>query len=129
MNAAKRKGLIGKSDIILILVLLLASLSIFAVHTIMSSQGSNALCRITVNGELYGTYELDRDQTIDIDHTNVCTIRDGKVKMISANCPDQICVDSIAVSRNGESIVCLPNRIVITIVGAGESAEYDTIAS
>ncbi len=125
----KTKGLIGKSDVILILILFLTACGIFAIHAVRSGSSESAVCRITVDGELYGTYDLSKDQVIEIGNTNVCRIQDGKAEMISADCPDQICVDSIAISRNGESIVCLPNRIVVTITGAEETADYDTIAS
>lgn len=47
--------------------------------------------RITVAGDEYGTYSLEKEQTIKIQDTNVCEIKDGKVTMISAQCPDQLC--------------------------------------
>ena len=68
---------------------------------------------ITVNGELYGTYSLDKDQVIQIGDTNVCEIKDGKVKMTQANCPDHLCMKQPAVGSSGGYIVCLPNKIVI----------------
>ena len=44
-----------------------------------------------------------------------------------AECPDQICVKHRAIFREGESIICLPNEIVVTIRG-GEEPEVDEIA-
>ena len=43
-----------------------------------------------------------------------------------ADCPDQICVNHRAVSREGESIICLPNQVVISVTD-GEEAELDGI--
>ena len=60
--------------------------------------------------------------------TNTVQIENGKVKMAAANCPDQICVHQKAISRNGESIICLPNKIVLKIVD-GEEAELDAVTN
>ena len=54
-------------------------------------------------------------------------IKDRKVRMEDADCPDQICVNHRAISRDGESIICLPNQTIVTIRG-GEEPEVDEIA-
>ena len=71
---------------------------------------------IQVNGELYGRYRLEQDQEIDVNDKNK-----------DADCPDQICVNHRAISRDGESIICLPNQTIVTIRG-GEEPEVDEIA-
>ena len=81
--------------------------------------------RVTVDGTVFGEYPLDRDDVIDIETgegTNTLTIVDGQADMTEADCPDKICVDHNAISRAGESIVCLPHRIVVEII-AGEGRE------
>ena len=50
-------------------------------------------------------------------------IEDGSVRMEWADCPDQLCVQHRGISRDGESIICLPNQIVISVESAGETAE------
>ena len=82
---------------------------------------------IQVNGELYGRYRLEQDQEIDVNDKNKVLIKDGKVRMEDADCPDQICVNHRAISRDGERIICLPNQTVVTIRG-GEEPEVDEIA-
>ena len=82
---------------------------------------------IQVNGELYGRYRLEQDQEIDVNDKNKVLIKDGKVRMEDADCPDQICVNHRAISRDRESIICLPNQTVVTIRG-GEEPEVDEIA-
>ena len=81
------------------------------------------MIRITVNGELYGEYSLDKDQVIPIGETNVCEIKDGRVKMIEANCPDHLCMHQKAIDAGGGTIVCLPNRVVIEGEKAASSGE------
>ena len=80
--------------------------------------------QITVDGELYGTYSLGKDQVIAIGDTNVCEIKDGEVKMTEADCPDHLCMKQPAVGSAGGYIVCLPNRVVIQ--GEGDSDSQDS---
>jgi len=45
-------------------------------------------------------------------------IRDGKADMKEADCPDKLCVHQKAISAENESIVCLPNRVVVTVTNS-----------
>ncbi len=47
-------------------------------------------------------------------------IKDGQADITKAYCPDKICVDQRPVSRQGESLVCLPNKVVVEIENGGE---------
>ena len=47
-------------------------------------------------------------------------IKDGQADITKASCPDKICVDQRPVSRQGESLVCLPNKVVVEIENGGE---------
>ena len=74
-------------------------------------------------GEVYGTYSLSQPQTVKIKNskgktTNVLVIRDGKADMKEADCPDKLCVHQKAISAENESIVCLPNRVVVTVTNS-----------
>ena len=85
-------------------------------------KGHYGTIRITVNGEEYGTYSLSKDQVIPINDTNVCEIKNGKVTMIEATCPDHYCMKQKAVDEHGGSIICLPNKVVIE----GENTTEDS---
>ena len=84
------------------------------------------IVRITVNGEVYGTYSLAMDQVIQIKDTNVCEITGGEIHMTEANCPDHLCMKQKAVDSTGGTIVCLPNKVVIEGEKGDSSAEEDT---
>ena len=60
--------------------------------------------------------------------TNILTIKNGKAKMTDADCPDQLCVHQKAASKNHESIICLPNKVVVEVDGSEES-EFDAVAN
>ena len=100
---------------------LLAVASIGLVYLFLFRQQGNTV-KVTVNGEVYATYSLSQNITKDIytgennEHLNRLVIQDGKAYMETATCPDGICVDHRAVFRDGESIVCLPHRVVVSVI-------------
>lgn len=116
---------IKKNDIVLIAVVLcVAVFGLFLYMKFGKEEPANVI--VTVDGTVEGTYPLSDDIEVEIKGTNVLAIEKGKVKMKEADCPDQICVHHKAISKNKESIVCLPNKVVIEIVSSEES-ELDAI--
>lgn len=111
---------------ILFLVLLVFCLVFYFFRGQMGAQ-----VKVTVDGVLYGTYPLEKEQEIAIEKDGVVTnrlvIRDGVADMIEADCPDKLCVHQKAISKTGETIVCLPNKVVAEIIGSEES-ELDSVA-
>ena len=85
-----------------------------------------------MDGELYGVYSLSEEISEELSHGegqyNRFVIRDGRAYMESATCPDGICVDHRPIYRNGESIVCLPNGVVITVIVDGDEDAPDIVA-
>ena len=105
-----------KNDLILVLL-------------VFTSQKSAGVVEIQIDGKVVETLDLQKERAFKINGgTNTVQIENGKVKMAAANCPDQICVHQKAISRNGESIICLPNKIVLKIVD-GEEAELDAVTN
>ena len=105
-----------KNDIILIAAVILIA-AIALVYLIMFRQDGKSVV-VYVDKEIYGTYPLDKDATIEIiskNGRNLLVISDGKASVTEASCPDLICVDHISVSAEGEQIVCLPNKVVVSI--------------
>ena len=115
----------NKNDWILAAGIILAAALILVFKLVRDDGGQNEVA-VTVHGEEFGSYSLAEDQTIDIDGTNRLVIEDGTARMEWADCPDQVCVNHRAVSRNGESIICLPNEVVVSVRG-GEEAELDGV--
>lgn len=91
-------------------------------------QKSDGKVIVKVNGEVKGTYSLSQYVEVKINDTNKFLIEDREVKMLEANCPDQICVKHKAISKNKESIICLPNKVIIEIVN-DEKADLDAVAN
>ena len=145
---------IRKADIILFVVLVVIGLAASAALTLSHGEaGSNARVIIESGGSLYARYPLSEDRTIVVpapkqtrtdapaadsgddaaeqyDYYNVVVISNSTVSVTEASCKNQVCVKHGAVSRSGESIVCLPNRLVVRIEsGSEEGGGYDSVTS
>lgn len=119
---------IKKADIFLFVALVFMGLFLSWLSLTDSDSGKDAV--ITVDGKLYGTYSVSKDQTIEISqngHTNKITIKDGAVQMSYSDCHNQVCVDDGKITRTSQSIVCLPNRVMVEITGGEEG--LDAVAS
>ncbi len=118
----------GKNDVIFISFLAIFCIAVCVwVYKGGAVEGSNIV--ITVDGKEYGTYSLLEERTITIgegDTQNIIEIKGGKAYMREASCPDQLCVDQNEISFDKESIICLPNKVVITVISDVES-ELDGI--
>lgn len=55
------------------------------------------------------------------EHTNLLVIENGTAQVVEASCPDQVCVRQGAIQYAGESIVCLPHRLVVTVESGREN--------
>ena len=80
-----------------------------------------------MDGKISGRYSLSEDREITIGEGNTCAIKDGRVSMTDANCPDRTCVHTRAIDASGGTIICLPNRVILRIVN-GEGGGIDALA-
>lgn len=121
---------ISKNDIIFIVILVVLVGGV-AMFFSLRPQNAGAQVVVTVDGEEYGRYSLNEDTEVPIElegvTTNLLIIKDGEADMTEADCPDKLCVHQKAISKNHETIVCLPNKVVVEITGSEESG-FDTIA-
>lgn len=109
-----------RNDVIFIVCLLLVAAIGMLYLFVFRSHGDTV--NVTVDGKAYGTYSLSQNITEDIrtgdngEYLNRLVIKDGKAYIETATCPDGICVDHAPIFRDGESIVCLPQRVVVTVI-------------
>ena len=122
------KTAIKKKDWMLIVIILLAAGIAYLSHALLKDTAS-AVVVVRVDGKIVGTFDLAEDKKVTINNgSNVFIINNGKADMIEADCPDQLCVHQRPVSGSGESIICLPNRVVLEVKSKAES-EIDAVTN
>ena len=115
-----------------VLIALVAAAAVIILVFSLKS-GKNALkqpkLEVIVGNEVTALYPLTEDRTIEVGEGNRCEIRDGEVRMMDADCPDQICVHTRAIDARGGSIVCLPHQVILRVVdGDAQGQEVDSVA-
>jgi hypothetical protein len=120
-----------RNDLIFIIgILALVAIGVAALFLL---RGEGIAVRVEVDGTVTGTYPLSVDREVEIitgqngEERNILVIKDGKATVTTATCPDGICAAHKPISRQGESIICLPHKVVITVIG-GDVDEPDIIA-
>lgn len=114
-----------RNDLLLAGGVLLAALALWL---LARPGGSGAWVVVTVDGEETGRYSLAEDRTVTIGQTdyNVLEIAGGRAAVVEANCGNQTCVRTGWIFRTGETIVCLPHRVVVRIEGG--AGGFDAVA-
>ena len=106
-----------KTDIIVIsIIIFTAVISYFLIDAFFMGKGN--VVQIYQNNKLIKELSLKEDITYKIENdnqVNVIKIEKGMVVMTEANCPDKLCINQGSISSNGESIICLPHKVVIKI--------------
>lgn len=123
-NGELMKTRIGlkKADVVLVAVLTLVAAAWWAAFFFVLDTGNYAV--VYVDGEVWGRYRLDEDAEVKIpvgEGYNVLVIRGGEADVTDADCPDRTCVHSRPIGKVGQTIVCLPHKLTVKIVGDGES--------
>lgn len=122
-----------KLDFVIIAVLMLLSfLPEIILGTSIGKGFNNTYAEITVAGKLYKTVPLSAhtgEEIIEVNTkwgTNIVKVQDNKIGIIDADCPDKVCMNPTYIEKVGESLVCLPHKVMIEIKG---QAEDDIILS
>lgn len=99
--------------------LLLAALLLFCSQRILAGRQSPSSVLVSVDGKETARFFLTEevDTVIEGIHggTNRLIIQNGAASITEATCPDHLCISQGAITESGQTIVCLPNRVVVTI--------------
>lgn len=128
---ATNGGRLFRNDVVFIAVLLLLVSALGLCFYLFREEGNTVV--VTVDKKEFGRYSLSEDAIVEIrtgknqEELNLLIIKDGKAYVETATCPDGICAGHKPISREGESIVCLPHKVVITIYSTETNEEPDII--
>ncbi len=108
-----------KNSFYLLLIIIIVSLLIFGFLNIFKEKGETVV--ISVNGEDNMSFPLNEDREVNIPGYdggyNILVIKDGSAYIKEADCPDGLCISQGKIKSSGESIICLPHRVIIKILG------------
>ena len=111
-----------KRDIILIASILVVAIAFFLIVELTKEEGAGVV--VKVDGVEVAEYSLSKSGTYPLNGgTNILVIEDGRAYLSDANCPDKLCVHQGKISRTGEVITCLPNKLTVTVFGAEQSVD------
>ena len=121
-----------RNDIILVAVILVIAAEGLLITTLTRQEGSTVVVKI--DGEQTQSYSLYENKPVEIitgknnEFSNTLVIENGKAFISQADCPDKICQEHRAISYSGETIVCLPHKIVIEITDKQSGPDLDAVA-
>lgn len=114
-----------KRDFILIGAILAVILIAFGVIALVKKDGDHVIVR--VDGQEVAKYSLSEDGEYELNGgTNILRIENGEAYLVSANCPDKLCVNQGKIDKSGETITCLPNKLTVTVYSS-ENGEVELV--
>lgn len=117
-----RQRMIKKKDLFLIIIIMITSV-FFIITSVIKKGTSPNTVKITISGLEYASYSLYNDREVEIRNgygNNKIVINNGMVFISEADCPDKYCVKHKPISKSGESIICLPHKLVVEITGEND---------
>ena len=118
-----------RGDAVAMIGVVLAALILLVVFLRFSTSGTQSAVCIYQEGKQIRELTLDQDgeYTVQGKYLNRVTVRDGRVCVSESDCPGEDCVHSGWISRPGQSIVCLPNRVEIRLEGTKNVDDVDAV--
>ena len=103
---------------------------IFVLINCFSSNGNKVV--IEQDAKQIATLDINKNQEYNIydkdgSICNTVIISGGQASMKYANCKDKICVNHNEISKNNESIICLPNKVIVTVI-SDKGSDVDEVA-
>lgn len=93
--------------------------AVFFLGSRLAARKPAAIVEVSINGTVVHEFPLDLETEFNIlsgtDGENHMVIHNGQAEITSATCPDKICVKHAPISESGQTIVCLPNKVVVTV--------------
>lgn len=120
-NEMKKKTF--KYDMIVIFVIGMIIIGFFVLRK--PNQGHFA--KITIGKDEYGVYDLNKDQTININNENILIIKNNEIYMDQATCPDKNCIRQGHIFKSGASIICLPHQVIVEIIDGEEDNQDEKV--
>ena len=118
-----------KKDLWIILLLLLLSIGGLGIFR-LAGNAQAASAQVILEGRVVQTVSLARDRTFSIPQCPqvLLEVRDGRCAFVRSDCPDQVCVHTGFLGTPGQYAACLPNQMVLKIIGDAGEESLDMVA-
>ena len=115
-----------KGDILAVIFVILMMVCTGMMFLPRTGNGESAVVQIWQDGKLTDQLSLENDARIEVKgkYHNIIEIRDGKAAIVESDCPGEDCVHSGWIRTAGRSIICLPNRVELRIVGVDSEVDF-----
>lgn len=128
-NISSAKKSKFRNDVVLAAVIVIIAVAVLLLINATKVQGNSVVVKI--DGEVTQSYSLSENVEFEIktgknnENINVVAIENGKVRVTEADCPDGICKEYRPISYVGQTIICLPHKVVVEIVGENTKTDLD----
>lgn len=111
--------------LVLILLVILVVSVVLCLIFFLPKKSDHAVANVYVDGQLVFSVRLDKKESfvraVETPYgNNMIQVEDGKIRVIDADCPDKVCVNTGWRTAGGAPIVCLPHKLVIKMESNGE---------
>jgi hypothetical protein len=113
--------------IVIACIIVISSIGVFAYMNII--KGSSHIAEIKQDGKVIRTIDLDKIDTAEEikitykDGYNIIRVENGRIRIIDADCPDKLCVKTGWITESGQSVICLPHKLIIKIQGGSKDID------
>lgn len=126
----KKKEQTGKSilpDVIVISAILAITLLLLLFSFLLRSKGNTVV--VEIDGTVVCSYPLSEDGVFPLNGgTNTLIIENERARLENSDCPDHTCERTGKIGFVGQTIVCLPNRLSVTVKGEAKDSGVDLIS-
>lgn len=113
--------------VVIACIIVISSIGVFAYMNIV--KGSHHIAEIKQDGKVIRTFDLDKIDTAEEikitykDGYNIIRIETGRIRIVDADCPDKLCVKTGWITESGQSVICLPHKLIIKIQGGSKEID------
>lgn len=124
-----------KMDFVIIVVLITFSFIPNLIYSnIVSKSNKNLYTTIKINSKVYTTIDLpvasEKRLPISTTHgNNTIVVNGNEIKILDADCKDELCIKQGSISKVGKTLICLLNELIIEIKGDEYDSSDDLILS
>ncbi len=114
------------NDFILNIIIILLCISIPICLSVVGKNDKKQVI-VSYNGDVVKIMSPDEDDAFGIEGVQI-EIKNGTAFVAHSDCPDGLCMKMKKAKNVGDSIICVPNKVSVRIVGDGEDKGADVIA-